>query len=307
MAITESDRVYCPFYHKIGACRHGDRCSRAHNKPSNSQTVLFKNMYVPLSQSVQPGQTQPSEDEVRRTFCAPLPLRPWPLTHRVSLSRARSLARSLFAQVMDHFEDFYEDVFEELVKFGELRSLNVCDNEAFHLAGNVYAVFRDEDAAAKALEAMNGRYYAGKPIIAEFSPVTEFREAVCRQYDERGCTRGGNCNFMHLKRIGRSLRDQLFGSRRGRSPDRHRTSTATGSGRRNHSRSRSRSRSQSPGGRARYTRDDKHARDRSKRSGDESKEGEETDEERRAKIARWNRERQEKMRLGEKLKAQLAQ
>ena len=136
----------------------------------------------------------------------------------MSLSLARSLARSLFAQVMDHFEDFYEDVFEELVKFGELRSLNVCDNEAFHLAGNVYAVFRDEDAAAKALEAMNCRYYAGKPILAEFSPVTEIREAVCRQYDERGCTRGGNCNFMHLKRIGRSLRDQLFGSSRGRSP-----------------------------------------------------------------------------------------
>ena len=72
-----------------------------------------------------------------------------------------------------------------------------------------------------------------------------------------------------------------------------------------------RSRSQSPGGRARYTRDDKHARDRSRRDRndrrDESNEGEETDEERRAKIARWNRERQEKMRLGEKLKAQLAQ
>lgn len=30
-------RVNCSFYFKIGACRHGDRCSRLHNKPTFSQ------------------------------------------------------------------------------------------------------------------------------------------------------------------------------------------------------------------------------------------------------------------------------
>ncbi|KAF5782231.1 putative transcription factor C3H family [Helianthus annuus] len=30
---TEKDRVNCLFYFKIGACRHGDRCSRLHTKP----------------------------------------------------------------------------------------------------------------------------------------------------------------------------------------------------------------------------------------------------------------------------------
>lgn len=30
---TEEDKVNCAFYHKIGACRHGDRCNRLHNKP----------------------------------------------------------------------------------------------------------------------------------------------------------------------------------------------------------------------------------------------------------------------------------
>jgi len=25
---TEEDKVNCPFYFKIGACRHGDKCSR---------------------------------------------------------------------------------------------------------------------------------------------------------------------------------------------------------------------------------------------------------------------------------------
>lgn len=32
-----SFRVNCSFYFKIGACRHGDRCSRLHNKPTFSQ------------------------------------------------------------------------------------------------------------------------------------------------------------------------------------------------------------------------------------------------------------------------------
>jgi splicing factor U2AF subunit len=41
---TEKDRVNCPFYFKIGACRHGDRCSRMHNRPTISQTMLLKNM-----------------------------------------------------------------------------------------------------------------------------------------------------------------------------------------------------------------------------------------------------------------------
>jgi splicing factor U2AF subunit len=43
---TEEDRVNCPFYFKIGACRHGDRCSRQHHKPPFSQTVLLKHMWV---------------------------------------------------------------------------------------------------------------------------------------------------------------------------------------------------------------------------------------------------------------------
>lgn len=33
-------RVNCSFYFKIGACRHGDRCSRLHNKPTFSQVKI---------------------------------------------------------------------------------------------------------------------------------------------------------------------------------------------------------------------------------------------------------------------------
>jgi hypothetical protein len=58
-----------------------------------------------------------------------------------------------------HTQDFYEDVFEELAKYGELENLNVCDNLADHLVGNVYAKFRDEDDAARALTALQARRF----------------------------------------------------------------------------------------------------------------------------------------------------
>lgn len=49
-----------------------------------------------------------------------------------------------------------------------------------HLKGNVYVKFSDEDYAKSAIKALNGRYFSGKPLMPEFSPVTDFREAVCR-------------------------------------------------------------------------------------------------------------------------------
>lgn len=53
-------------------------------------------------------------------------------------------------------------------------------------------------------------YVPGRPIIVEFSPVTDFREATCRQFEEDNCNRGGYCNFMHLKRIGRYKVNHFF-------------------------------------------------------------------------------------------------
>ncbi|GIL67981.1 hypothetical protein Vafri_21235 [Volvox africanus] len=253
---TEKDRVNCPFYFKIGACRHGDRCSRLHNRPTISPTILMANMYQnPLLNA---------------------PLGPDGLPIRVDPKAAQ-----------EHFEDFYEDVFEELAQHGELENLNVCDNFADHMVGNVYAKFRDEDAAARALQALQGRYYDGRPIVVEFSPVTDFREATCRQYEENTCNRGGYCNFMHLKPIGRDLRRKLFGRyhrrdrdrERSRSPrrdrDRDRDRGADRERRRSRSRDRARGRSRS--------------RDRG--GGDRRRE---TSEERRAKIASWNMERDDR-------------
>ncbi|KAJ0083861.1 hypothetical protein Patl1_30499 [Pistacia atlantica] len=184
--------VNCPFYFKIGACRHGDRRLRLHTKPSISPTLLLSNMYQ-RPDMITPGidangnSIEPPQDSAAlRDF--------WKHCHTLRIK--------VFQMKL---QDFYEDLFEELSKYGDIDSLNVCDNVADHMVGNVYVQFREEEYAARALKNLTGRFYAGHPIIVDFSPVTDFCEATCRQYEENTCNRGGYCNFMHLKRIGRGV------------------------------------------------------------------------------------------------------
>ena len=60
----------------------------------------------------------------------------------------------------------------------------------------MYVRFKYEEDAQKAVEGLNDRFYDGRPLWAELSPVTDFGEACCRQYEQSECNRGGFCNFM---------------------------------------------------------------------------------------------------------------
>ncbi|XP_078163486.1 splicing factor U2af small subunit A-like [Carex rostrata] len=263
---TEKDRVNCPFYFKIGACRHGDRCSRLHNRPTISPTLLLSNMYQ------RPDMITPGIDAQGN------PIDP--------------------DQIQEHFEDFYEDIFEELSKYGEIERLNVCDNLADHMIGNVYVQFREEEQAAAAMRGLQGRFYSGRPIIIDFSPVTDFREATCRQYEENSCNRGGYCNFMHVKEISRDLRRLLYGRSRRSRYSRSRSRSRSPSYRRDRE---SRERSHERGDHRRSSERDRdrerHERRSEKRSRSEGRSRSpvrESSEERRAKIEQWNREREER-------------
>lgn len=57
--------------------------------------------------------------------------------------------------------------------------------------------FRREEDAEKAVMDLNNRWFNGQPIHAELSPVTDFREACCRQYEMGWGTAG---NLMHRLR-----------------------------------------------------------------------------------------------------------
>ncbi|EDO07135.2 putative U2 splicing factor subunit [Babesia bovis T2Bo] len=175
---TEEDRVNCPFYWKIGACRHGDQCSRAHYKPSAAQTLVIRHMY----------QNPPVA---------------------IAIAEGQMISDELLDKAADHFEEFYEEVFLELMKYGEIEDMVVCDNIGDHIIGNVYVKYRDENSAAHAISMLSGRFYGGKPIQCEYTPVTDFREARCRQFVEGQCRRGGYCNFMHIKHVPRSVRRKL--------------------------------------------------------------------------------------------------
>ncbi|XP_053116692.1 splicing factor U2AF 35 kDa subunit-like [Hemicordylus capensis] len=191
---TKKDKVNCSSYFKIGACRHGDQCSRLHNKPSFSQTIAILNIY-----------RNPQNFPADGLHCAVSDV-----------------------EIQEHYDEFFEEVFTEMEeKYGEVEEMNVCDNLGDHLAGNVYVKFRCEEDAEKAVIDLNNRWFNGQPIHTELSPVMDFREAFCHRY-EMECTRGGFCNFMHLKPISRELQRELCGCRhkkhRSRSRSRERSS-----------------------------------------------------------------------------------
>merc|ERR1712079_415136 len=233
---TEKDKVNCSFYFKIGACRHGDRCSRIHNKPTFSQTIVLNNLYI------NPQNSAKSADG----------------SHLTNVSDE---------EMQEHYDNFFEDVFVEAEdKYGEVEEMNVCDNLGDHLVGNVYIKFRREEDAARAVADLNNRWFGGRPIYAELSPVTDFREACCRQYEMGECVRSGFCNFMHLKPISRDLRRELYGRRGAQSGlGNH------GRSKRRRSRSRDRERKRS---RSRERRRDRDRGDRSRdRGGREGRSG----------------------------------
>lgn len=210
---TEKDKVNCSFYIKIGACRHGDRCSRVHNKPSFSQTILLQNLYEnPRNNTKEENGREITDEEDQR-----------------------------------HFDEFFEDIYVELEqKFGPIDEMNVCDNLGDHLIGNVYVKFKHEEDAERAVEELNNRWFGGKPVYAELSTVSDFKEAGCRQYEVGSCTRGGFCNFMHLKQISERAKRRLFGSSSGCGGEKSRDSPSRRrSAHRSHRSHRSRSRSRS--------------------------------------------------------------
>lgn len=132
--------------------------------------------------------------------------------------------------ISDSFEDFYQEVFEECSKYGEIEELIVVENLGDHMVGNVYIKYHDEEDADKCQKSLNGRFYAGRQLHAEFSPVTDFREARCRQYHDSYCNRAGDCNFIHTKRVSRDLMQDLFYEQRKRlEKDKRSSSSSSGS------------------------------------------------------------------------------
>ena len=163
---TEKDRSNCPFFYRIGACRHGDRCSRNHLRPHFSVTLMVPHMYQP---SVQVPAVPTSES---------------------------SAATARYFDAMpdaDEFIDFWEDVLDEVERHGRVEDMLVLQNAGEHMHGNTYIKFHSEQEADSAKQRISGRYYHGRPLQPEYSPVTDFSEAVCGMFKHGFCERGDYC------------------------------------------------------------------------------------------------------------------
>eukprot|EP00928_Gymnodinium_smaydae_P051218 TRINITY_DN3474_c0_g1_i1.p1 TRINITY_DN3474_c0_g1~~TRINITY_DN3474_c0_g1_i1.p1 ORF type:complete len:254 (+),score=49.69 TRINITY_DN3474_c0_g1_i1:301-1062(+) len=175
---TEEDPVNCAFYFKVGACRHGDLCSKRHNRPTSSRTLLLSHMYPVTSD----GMAMASEE-------------PW--------------CDEMYDRQQEHVEAFYTEVVLQLAEYGEIEEVIVVDNIVEYMLGNVYVKYYHERDAERALVGLTGRFYFGKLIDAEYSPVTDFREARCRAFHETRCSRGGACRFLHIKHIPTAIKRRV--------------------------------------------------------------------------------------------------
>eukprot|EP00401_Gymnodinium_catenatum_P068258 CAMPEP_0117512714 /NCGR_PEP_ID=MMETSP0784-20121206/29177_1 /TAXON_ID=39447 /ORGANISM="" /LENGTH=361 /DNA_ID=CAMNT_0005308449 /DNA_START=23 /DNA_END=1108 /DNA_ORIENTATION=- len=175
---TEEDPVNCAFYFKVGACRHGDLCSKKHNRPTASRTLLLSNMYPNPPEALAIGNDEPWDDD-------------------------------MYDRAQQHLESFYTEIVLVLADYGEIEEVVVVDNTVEYMIGNVYVKFYYEEDAERALLGLTGRFYFGKLINAEYSPVTDFREARCRAFHETRCGRGGACRFLHIKHIPTAIKRRV--------------------------------------------------------------------------------------------------
>lgn len=173
---SKDDKTFCDFYRRIGACRHGERCSRKHVKPSLSDTVLLPNLY----QNPKLNKNEGEEMNPR--------------------------------QLEQYFDHFFKDVFIRFAQIGEVYAMVVSENDNNHLNGNVYVKFKDPELAEQAVVLLNQEWFGGRPVHCELSPVSNFSDADCRAYETNTCTRGDKCNFMHVRRPTAELKRQLFKS-----------------------------------------------------------------------------------------------
>eukprot|EP00442_Polarella_glacialis_P020306 CAMPEP_0115058118 /NCGR_PEP_ID=MMETSP0227-20121206/6159_1 /TAXON_ID=89957 /ORGANISM="Polarella glacialis, Strain CCMP 1383" /LENGTH=243 /DNA_ID=CAMNT_0002443043 /DNA_START=196 /DNA_END=927 /DNA_ORIENTATION=+ len=143
-----------------------------------SQTLLLSHMYPNTPESLALANDEPWDDD-------------------------------MYDRAQQHLEAFYVEVFLELANYGEIEDLVVVDNLCDHMIGNVYVKYYHEEDAERALMKLTGRFYSGKLIQAEYTTVSDFREARCRAFHETRCNRGAYCNFMHIKHIPRAIKRRV--------------------------------------------------------------------------------------------------
>ena len=162
----------CKFFMKTGACRYGPRCSRYHVTCGNSSTIMIPNFF----------QNARLEISMLNENCNDIDIEYDEL------------------EMVSEFENFYYDVIEEFKAAGKVVMFKCCQNYVPHLRGNVYVQFSKPEYAMTALKMFNGRFYAGRQLSVEMSPVSNWKSSICGMFLKHTCPRGKACNFLHVFR-----------------------------------------------------------------------------------------------------------
>merc|ERR1712176_82229 len=169
---------------------------------------------------------------------------------------------------------------------GEIEDLVVVDNLCDHMIGNVYVKYYHEEDAERALMKLTGRFYSGKLIQAEYTTVSDFREARCRAFHETRCNRGAYCNFMHIKHIPRAIKRRVV---REMYDDHPEYLGQTRSRREKDGKEKDKDRKKD---RSRSRKRDRKEKEKDRGHDEEAPPARQTSEERRAMIAQWNNDRE---------------
>ncbi|EQC39928.1 hypothetical protein SDRG_02584 [Saprolegnia diclina VS20] len=160
MSPEKQREVVCAFYARTGTCRFGANCTRYHTPVTSSRFLLVQGMHA--IQLAADDALEIDEKQLRRAYA-----------------------------------EFYNDVLAEFLKFGFVVQLTTCCNLAPHLRGNVYVEYQTEAHAAAAVHALFGRFYAGKQLYPTLVPMDSWAQGICGLYQQRRCTRGRDCNYLH--------------------------------------------------------------------------------------------------------------
>jgi splicing factor U2AF subunit len=185
----------CSFWDKVGACRHGNKCAKYHNKPKRSRTVVFWKIYRNPVRTYFTRNKEGGSDVALGEFVK--------TNVEIDEERLRKEATRL-----------YQDLFVELaLKYGEIESILICGNYNPHIGGNALVKFKDERSASKCFRECNDRWYNGQPIFCELSPVQHFDDAICKEFAAKGrCERGDQCNLIHPRKPPSELKRMLYAS-----------------------------------------------------------------------------------------------
>lgn len=94
----------CPFFLKVGICKHGNTCSKDHPKPKKYKTILLKNLYF--------------------------------------LPTYNPKSKLSDSQIKTHTKLFYEELFTEIsLNYSPIKNMIILSNISDHLIGNVYIEF----------------------------------------------------------------------------------------------------------------------------------------------------------------------